>query len=111
MSSTSDLIGRVRAGDTRALARAITLVENRDPFAYDVGQRDPQTDRLEGQGRQVEVEQTEPIAPEQPELFVPGQLLGDLDRPEARVDPPIPLLLQDFQDLGLLFAAHNADRV
>jgi hypothetical protein len=77
-----------------------------DPIAHGVGQRDPQTDRLEGQGRQVEVEQTEPIAPEQPAFLVPGQLLGDLDRPEARVDPPIPLLLQDLQDLGLLLAAH-----
>ena len=36
MSSTSDLIGRVRAGDTRALARAITLVENGDPAAYEL---------------------------------------------------------------------------
>src|SRR5439155_6826113 len=36
VSSTSDLIGRVRAGDTRALARAITLVENGDPAAYEL---------------------------------------------------------------------------
>jgi LAO/AO transport system kinase len=30
------LAAGVRAGDRRALARAITLVENRDPLAYDV---------------------------------------------------------------------------
>jgi len=30
------LAGGVRGGDRRALARAITLVENRDPLAYDV---------------------------------------------------------------------------
>src|SRR5204863_10021254 len=30
------LAAGVRAGDKRALARAITLVENRDPFAYEV---------------------------------------------------------------------------
>src|SRR5689334_2016760 len=30
------LAGGVRDGDRRALARAITLVENRDPMAYDV---------------------------------------------------------------------------
>src|SRR4029079_12469076 len=29
------LAAGVRAGDTRALARAITLVENREPLAYD----------------------------------------------------------------------------
>ena len=39
MSSTSDtksLIEGVRAGDTRALARAITLVEDGDPASYDL---------------------------------------------------------------------------
>jgi LAO/AO transport system kinase len=30
------LVGAVRAGDRRALARAITLIENGDPLAYDV---------------------------------------------------------------------------
>src|SRR6185312_3622458 len=30
------LVAAVRAGDRRALARAITLVENGDPLAYDV---------------------------------------------------------------------------
>ena len=30
------LAAGVRAGDTRALARAITLVENADPLAYEV---------------------------------------------------------------------------
>ena len=30
------LAAGVRAGDTRALARAITLVENSEPLAYDV---------------------------------------------------------------------------
>src|SRR4051795_1425192 len=30
------LAARVRAGDKRALARAITLVENREPLAYDI---------------------------------------------------------------------------
>ena len=30
------LAAGVRSGDRRALARAITLVENRDPLAYDV---------------------------------------------------------------------------
>ena len=30
------LAAGVRAGDTRALARAITLVENSDPLAYEV---------------------------------------------------------------------------
>jgi GTPase len=31
-----DLAGGVRSGDRRALARAISLVENRDPIAYDL---------------------------------------------------------------------------
>jgi LAO/AO transport system kinase len=31
-----ELVAGVRAGDTRALARAISLVENRDPLAYDL---------------------------------------------------------------------------
>jgi LAO/AO transport system kinase len=31
-----DLAGGVRAGDRRALARAITLVENRDPLSYEL---------------------------------------------------------------------------
>lgn len=31
-----ELVAGVRAGDTRALARAISLVENRDPLSYDL---------------------------------------------------------------------------
>ena len=30
------LVAGVRSGDTRALARAITLVENGDPLAYEL---------------------------------------------------------------------------
>ena len=33
------LAARVRAGDRRALARAITLVENAEPLAYDLVRR------------------------------------------------------------------------
>ena len=36
MSVTEALVEGVRAGETRALARAITLVENGDPLAYDL---------------------------------------------------------------------------
>jgi LAO/AO transport system kinase len=34
--TSESLVAGVRAGDTRALARAITLVENSDPLAYEV---------------------------------------------------------------------------
>ena len=33
---TSEIVDGVRSGDTRALARAITLVENGDPASYDI---------------------------------------------------------------------------
>src|SRR6476660_7006639 len=87
----------VRAGDKRALARAITLVENREPLAYDVV-RDiyPDTGRsyaigvtgppgvgksslisalvqhVRGQGQSVGVISVDPSSP-----FTKGALLGD----------------------------------
>ena len=91
------LAAGVRAGDRRALARAITLVENRDPLAYEVV-RDlyPETGgayaigvtgppgvgkstlisalvrHVRGQGRSVGVISVDPSSP-----FSQGALLGD----------------------------------
>ncbi len=91
------LAAGVRAGDTRALARAITLVENSDPLAYDlVRELYPDTGRaftvgvtgppgvgkstlisalvrhVRAQGKSVGVISVDPSSP-----FTQGALLGD----------------------------------
>ena len=102
MSSRRDwtretLASAVRAGDRRALARAITLVENGDPLAYDVvADLYPETGRayavgvtgppgvgksslvsaliriVRGEGSEVGVVSVDPSSP-----FTQGALLGD----------------------------------
>ena len=100
MSGTSDtrsLVDGVRAGDTRALARAITLVEDGDPAAYElVASLYPHTGRAHAvgftgppgvgksslisalvararaEGRTVGVISVDPSSP-----FTHGALLGD----------------------------------
>ncbi|MDF2750204.1 MAG: meaB, partial [Gaiellaceae bacterium] len=92
-----DLATGVRGGDRRALARAITLVENGDPSAYDlVRELYPETGRssvigvtgppgvgksslisaivrhVRGEGRSVGVISVDPSSP-----FTHGALLGD----------------------------------
>jgi LAO/AO transport system kinase len=94
---TRALVERVRAGDTRALARAITLVEDGDPAAYDlVAALYPHTGhahavgftgppgvgksslisalvaRVRAEGRTVGVISVDPSSP-----FTHGALLGD----------------------------------
>jgi len=66
------LVEAVRGGDSRALARAITLVENGDPLAYDVV-RDlyPHTGHAHA-GKTVGVISVDPSSP-----FTQGALLGD----------------------------------
>jgi LAO/AO transport system kinase len=91
------LVEGVSAGDVRAVARAITLVENRDPLAYELGRElDPQTGaaavvgftgppgvgkssliacvitHLRSQGKRVGVVTVDPSSP-----FSRGALLGD----------------------------------
>jgi LAO/AO transport system kinase len=91
------LVAALRAGDTRALARAITLVENGDPLAYDVvSDLYPDTGRayavgltgppgvgksslvsalirrVRDEGRTVGVVSVDPSSP-----FTQGALLGD----------------------------------
>jgi LAO/AO transport system kinase len=91
------LAAGVRAGDTRALARAITLVENSEPLAYDlVRELYPETGgayavgvtgppgvgkstligalvrQVRGEGRSVGVISVDPSSP-----FTQGALLGD----------------------------------
>jgi LAO/AO transport system kinase len=93
----AELVDGVRAGDRRALARAITLVENGDPLAYElIRQLYPETGRgyaigvtgppgvgksslisalvrlVRGEGRSVGVISVDPSSP-----FTKGALLGD----------------------------------
>src|SRR6266516_4319670 len=60
------LAAGVRAGDKRALARAITLVENSDPLAYDLVRE------VREAGQTVGVISVDPSSP-----FSHGALLGD----------------------------------
>ena len=95
--SQGELVEALRAGDRRALARAITLVENGDPLAHDlVRELYPETGRayvigltgppgvgksslisslirhVRGEGRSVGVISVDPSSP-----FTSGALLGD----------------------------------
>ena len=95
--SLDELVDGVRGGDRRALARAITLVENGDPLAYElIRELYPETGRgyaigvtgppgvgksslisalvrlVRGEGRSVGVISVDPSSP-----FTKGALLGD----------------------------------
>jgi LAO/AO transport system kinase len=109
-TTSSDLAERFRAGDVRALARAITLVERRDPAARELQQalRDraqaayvvgftgaPGTGKstlvdalvalLRKQGRSVAVVATDPNSP-----FTGGAILGDRIRMQRHaLDPKV----------------------